>query len=131
MMTSWTLEAPALPPQAPGTGNVVPLQFVNASMSLLPNGTGAALFTSGAGLAISTNKDTLMVDWTYVSKSAVIPPPPASANATMIGDVYVGLRATASGGSVWFMIVGSSTGDGMKSGAPAALLYESMDLKNW
>jgi hypothetical protein len=50
----------------------------------------------------------------------------------MIGDVSVAKRVTASGVGVFGMVVGSSySGDGFTTGSPAALWYESNDLKNW
>lgn len=131
MLTAWTFEAPALPPpSAPGTGSVVPLAYVAANASGLPVGTGAALFTSGASLALSSIKDALLVNWTAVT-GPVVPNPPPSSNCSMIGDVSVASRVNAGGVPLWQMVIGSSTGDGMKTGDPALLLYESQDLKTW
>ncbi len=42
------------------------------------------------------------------------------------GDVYVRAR-----GLGWDAVVGSSSGDGFKTGAPLVLLYQSLDLKVW
>jgi hypothetical protein len=124
-MTSWTIEQPALPASAPGTGTVF---AVGAGVTdALAPGTPAALLTSGGVLAVATPKDINLVAWQPVAAAPVLPAPPASSNYTMVGDVSVSYR----GNNTWWAVVGSSTGDGMKTGAPAALLYTSKDLKTW
>ena len=129
--TTWTILEVALPPDAPGTGNVFAIPRSVINNTLLPPSTGTALLTSGARLGVCDAGDVNVESWTLLSSSSVVPPPPASANCSMIGDVYVTVRQQGEDNATWGVVVASSTGDGFNNGAPAALLYESSDLKHW
>ena len=134
LMTQWTIVSPAIPgPSAPGTGNVVALgnSDIPRNASVLPASTGAVAFTAGAFMTTSSAKDVEMLNWTALSTSPLIPPPPRFTNCSLIGDVSVSHRINSGGIFVWTMVVGSAVGNNASATQPTALLYESMDLKNW
>jgi hypothetical protein len=78
--TKWTLLPEAIPPPAPGTGNVFAVPADLVSGTALPPGSGFGLLTSGGYLGACPAKDVTVSDWQLLSPSSVVrcvaPPTP-------------------------------------------------------